>query len=346
MEVSSVEKIFSILSSRHEKILKISNALQRLNFECKLFYADTFADCHSYLQKKLDNVLQHKLSADYLKKLSAQAKQEIAEYNPNKILFINSPLPEDTVQEIVSDGKPCYFYYVDPVEDVEKFKSKKSNCYIGLYDINSYKKLSSAGIKNVKFLPLGYNCDYENVPKMAKDIDIFWVGTPNKARLKILSAIAKKAKADGWIFQCYSPFWGWQYFWKKWIFQVKYPELYRCAVNQELVSKEVAEKYSRSCICLNIHNANIDSFNPRTYEILASGGFLLTDERKEYDGLVPGEDFACYSSVEDMIEKIEYYLNHNEEREQMVARGKTKIFGKRTVSESVRQLFEMCCDKH
>lgn len=336
-----MEKVFSVLSRRHEEILKISAAVQSLNYDCKIFYADTFADCHSYLQKKIDNLLCHKLSAKYWKKISDQAKKEIEEYNPDKILFINSPLPDDTVQEIISAGRPCYFYYVDPVENIEKFKREKNFCGIGLYDINSYKKLTAAGIKNIKFLPLGYNCDYENVPSMEKDIDIFWVGTPNKARLKILSAIATDARINGWNFQCYSPFWGWQYFWKKWIFRFKYPDLYRCAVNQELSSKKVAEKYSRSRICLNIHNSNIDSFNPRAYEILSVGGFLLTDERKEYDGLTPGEDLACYLSAEDAVKKADYYLQHGEEREEMAKRGMSKIIGKRTVSESLRQLFEM-----
>ena len=340
-----MEKIFSVLSKRHEEILKISDAVKNLNFECKIFYADIFADCHSYLQKKLDNLLQHKLTAAYLKQISEQVQKEIAEYNPDKILFINCPLPDDVVQKIISGGKPCYFYYVDPVENLEKFQNKKNNCCVGLYDINSYKKLNAAGFKNIKFLPLGYNCDYENVPKAEKNIDVFWVGTPNKARLKFLSAIAKKSREKNWIFQCYSPFWGWQYFWKKWIFRVKYPELYRCAVNKELSSKEVAEKYSHAKICLNVHNSNIDSFNPRAYEILAGGSFLLTDERKEYDCLEVGKDLEIYSSVADMLEKIEYYLKNDEEREKIADCGRKKILGRRTVSESIKQLFKMCCVK-
>ena len=339
-----MEKVFATLSRRHEEILKISAAVRNLNCDCKIFYADTFADCHSYLQKKFDRLLQHKLSAEYLKKISNQVQKEIAEYNPDKILFINSPLPDHIVQKIISDNHKCYFYYVDPIENAEKFKREKNNCCIGLYDINSYKKLLAIGVQNIKFLPLGYNCDYENAPQLEKDIDIFWVGTPNKARLKILSAVAAKAKENGWIFQCYSPFWGWEYFWKKWIFRFKYSELYHCAVNQELSSKEVAEKYSRSCICLNIHNSNIDSFNPRAYEILASGSFLLTDERKEYDGLVPGEDLAYYSSIEDLLEKADYYLQHGEEREKIAKCGQSKIIGKRTVSESIKQLFDTPCD--
>ena len=213
--VINLKKVFVILSRRHEEILKISAAVKGLNYDCKIFYADAFADCHSYLQKKIDQLLQHKLSLAYQKKLSVQVKKEIAEFNPDKILFINSPLPDDTVQEIISGKKVCYFYYVDPIENVAKLASRKNNCCIGLYDINSYKKLTAAGFSDIRFLPLGYNCDYENTSSATKDIDIFWIGTPNKARLKILSAIATYAKANDKIFQCYSPYWGFEYFWKK-----------------------------------------------------------------------------------------------------------------------------------
>ena len=333
-----MKKVLVILSKRHEEILKISLAVQSLNFECRIFFADKFADCHSYPKKKLDEILNHKLSVEHLKKLGEQVNAEISAYRPDKILFINEPLPFESTRKIISVGIPCYFYYVDPIESVEHFKNRPANCFMGFYDINSYEKLREVGVKNIKFLPLGYNCDYENISKTTKTVDIFWVGTPNKSRLKILSAIAKQAEEEGWIFQCYSPFWGWEYFWKKQIFRVKYPSLYRCAVNRELTSKEVAEKYSGSKICLNVHNANIDSFNPRTYEILATGSFLLTDTRKYYDELIPGEDLVCYSSIEDVLQKIEYYLSHDDEREKIASCGRKKVIGRRTVAGSVGQL--------
>ena len=67
----------------------------------------------------------------------------------------------------------------------------------------------------------------------------------------------------------------------------------------------------------------------------------MTDERKELDGLLPGEDLICYSDVEDMLEKIEYYLVNDDEREKIADCGRNKIIGKRTVTESIRQLLEI-----
>ena len=46
-----MKKVLVILSKRHEEILKISLAVQSLNFERRIFFADKFADCHSYPKK-------------------------------------------------------------------------------------------------------------------------------------------------------------------------------------------------------------------------------------------------------------------------------------------------------
>ncbi|OIK08605.1 hypothetical protein BIV60_25690 [Bacillus sp. MUM 116] len=52
----------------------------------------------------------------------------------------------------------------------------------------------------------------------------------------------------------------------------------------------------------------------RTYEILASGGFLLTSDTDAVRKLfTPGEDLIVSSNPEETLELIRYYLNHPEE---------------------------------
>ena len=53
------------------------------------------------------------------------------------------------------------------------------------------------------------------------------------------------------------------------------------------------------------------------------------------------KDLVCYLNAEDMLEKIEYYLVHDDEREKIAGCGKNKIIGKRTVSGSISQLLEI-----
>ncbi len=56
----------------------------------------------------------------------------------------------------------------------------------------------------------------------------------------------------------------------------------------------------------------------RTLEIPACGGFMLHERSDEVLELFEeGKDVACFSTPQELKEKINYYLNHEEERMQM-----------------------------
>jgi len=64
----------------------------------------------------------------------------------------------------------------------------------------------------------------------------------------------------------------------------------------------------------------------RVLDVLACGGFLLTnyqDEIAEY--FADGTELVIYSDLDDMCDKIRYYLEHDEEREQIAKAGQAKV---------------------
>ena len=71
-----------------------------------------------------------------------------------------------------------------------------------------------------------------------------------------------------------------------------------------------------SKINLNITSKTIQSgISLRVFDVLANQGFLITNHQPElYDYFTPGEDFVVYESQEDLLQKVEYYLTHEEER--------------------------------
>ena len=85
--------------------------------------------------------------------------------------------------------------------------------------------------------------------------------------------------------------------------------------------------YNSSKINLNITLRSIINGIPlRAFEIMGSGGFLLTNYQSEFlDYFVPGEDFDFFESPEDMIRKIDYYLEHDELRNQITQNALNKI---------------------
>ncbi len=85
--------------------------------------------------------------------------------------------------------------------------------------------------------------------------------------------------------------------------------------------------YRCSEINLNMSLRSIVSGMPyRIFEIMGSGGFLLSNYQEDFlEYFVPGEDFDYYTSYEDLMEKVEYYLSHKKERKEIARNGYEKI---------------------
>lgn len=86
---------------------------------------------------------------------------------------------------------------------------------------------------------------------------------------------------------------------------------------------EMPKVFKASRINLNITYKQITVGMPlRMLDILGAGGFLLTNYQEELvENFRPGTDCVIYESVEDAIAKAEYYLQHEEERQEIAKNG-------------------------
>ncbi len=84
--------------------------------------------------------------------------------------------------------------------------------------------------------------------------------------------------------------------------------------------------YNAAKIILNIEDdeKQVNAVSNRVPEVLACGGFVLTDWRKDLErlGLVDGESIAIYRTHDELSEKVSYYLAHPEERQRITANGR------------------------
>ncbi|MGG6269252.1 glycosyltransferase family protein [Leptolyngbya sp. AN03gr2] len=88
------------------------------------------------------------------------------------------------------------------------------------------------------------------------------------------------------------------------------------------------EDYTKAHIVLNF-SLNGDT-NRRVYEVLMAGGFLLTDRLSVQSGLFSlfeeGVHLECYNNEAELLEKIEYYLQHPDQAAQIAAAGHQKLW--------------------
>ncbi|MGN0154000.1 MAG: glycosyltransferase, partial [Lachnospiraceae bacterium] len=82
-----------------------------------------------------------------------------------------------------------------------------------------------------------------------------------------------------------------------------------------------------SKINLNMTNRPIKTGLPlRIFDIMGAGGFVLTNYQAEIPEIFEiGKDLAVYESQEDLLNKIEYYLEHDEERQAIAKNGQEKV---------------------
>ena len=90
---------------------------------------------------------------------------------------------------------------------------------------------------------------------------------------------------------------------------------------------ETPKVFACSKINLNPSLRIIQSGIPlRAFDIMGAGGFLLTNYQQELPEYFEiGKDLDVYENEEDLLWKINYYLEHEEERVQIAKNGQKKV---------------------
>ncbi len=100
--------------------------------------------------------------------------------------------------------------------------------------------------------------------------------------------------------------------------------------------------FNQSKINLQITARTIQSgLSQRIWDVLSCGGFLITNYQEEIQEYFEiGVDLEIYISEEDLINKIEYYLAHEDERRQIAKNGFEKIKNLHTIDIRLKQILD------
>lgn len=99
--------------------------------------------------------------------------------------------------------------------------------------------------------------------------------------------------------------------------------------------------FAASRINLNISLRSIHSGIPlRVLDIMACGGFVLSNWQQELaEYFTEGEELALFESREECMEKIAYYLTHEEKRKEIAVAGKRKVQELFSYEKGLERLF-------
>lgn len=218
--------------------------------------------------------------------------------------------------------------------------------YVFTHERNCVSFYESIGCANTHYLPLACNLSiFRPQPvKPAYRTDICFVGQGFNSRLALIDSIApylagKRVFIAGGL----------------WDRLKHYRQLRKQIRLGWLDIAESARYYAGAKIVINmhreadspIHNRNslgirAASINPRTYEIAGCGVMQLSDVRDDMPNYyTTGIDIATYASADDLLHKLDYYLNHEEERRAIAMRGLQRTHKEHTFLGRLQRMMDV-----
>lgn len=99
--------------------------------------------------------------------------------------------------------------------------------------------------------------------------------------------------------------------------------------------------FAHSKINLNLSLRSIHSGIPlRVLDIMACGGFVMTNCQSEIiEYFEDGRELVTFGSIEECLNKIDYYLQHDEERQTIATAGQCKVHELFTYEKGLERLF-------
>ncbi len=84
--------------------------------------------------------------------------------------------------------------------------------------------------------------------------------------------------------------------------------------------------------------ANRTGIHLRVVDVLGSGGFLLTNIQSEMQDFLKEDELATYKDTEDAVEKISFYLKHEDLRNKIAAKGHERILKDFTYEDRLNRM--------
>ncbi len=105
---------------------------------------------------------------------------------------------------------------------------------------------------------------------------------------------------------------------------------------------EMPKIFNLSKINLNMTIRPIQTGLPlRIFDILGCGGFLITNYQEELsEHFRLGTDLETYSSIDELLEKCNYYLTHNDVREKIASNGLCRVREHHTYYHRIKNMLE------
>ena len=292
-----------------------------------------FMDCSDYretfesIKKSVKGTARaERLESEFVSFLSDLAVVRAGEFGAHLMFAMaQAPLHEGAIRRMRSSGMVTAFWFVENYRHLEYWRqmAPEYDFFFTIQRDAFFRELDSLGVRNYACVPVG--CDPEihrplELDGEERDVygsDVSFAGAAYHNRLVTFEALADKD-------------------FKLWGIGFAASSLLRPLIQNDgkpFTTEEMIKIFSGTRISMNLHSstqsdcvdAEPDFINPRTFELAASGAFQLVDERAGLDEMFdPGREIVTFTDAADLRRKVEYYLEHEDERRAIADRARAR----------------------
>jgi spore maturation protein CgeB len=203
-------------------------------------------------------------------------------------------------------------------------------------DMGMEEKLRYCGAKRTDFWPLGSFdalCDPSkteaDILSAQRDIDVIFIGSLHVNKMPLLAAV-KKALGTRLRFH------GLASFKKNVYFNIKYGFPGWVTL---LPFTDYVPLYQRAKIGINVHNRGDYTVGGyRMFDLPANGVMQISDGGQYLEQFYSvGEEVISYGKIDELVDKVKYYLVHDEERERIAINGFKRVQKDYKIAELLRK---------
>jgi spore maturation protein CgeB len=322
-------------------------ALRRLGHLVEVFEAPDFHPAYQALERLrvTSDRLQY-LENTYLHMLAQAVLAKVETFEPDLVLALaQAPLTIQALKRLRRDKVATAMWFV---EDYRLFTYWQA--FAPHYDLFAViqkdpflAELEALGQNNALYLPLAADPEFHRTldltPAQRKEfgaaVSFMGAGYPNRR-----AAFHKLARPG---FKIWGTEWEGD--------PVLWPYVQRQGAR--ISSEDCVAIFNATDVNLNLHSSIQaertvtcgDFINPRTFEVAACGAFQLVDRRTLMPGAFAEDELATFTSLAELSEKIEYFLEHPEERQAYAQRGQARVLAEHTYDRRMDALLDFAASR-
>lgn len=324
-----------------------SAALRSMGHVVEEFDAPAFHGAFSALPNlRVTASRLEQLEGSFLQVISQAILAKVETFEPDLVLALaQAPMSRTLLRRLKREGIPTAMWFV---EDHKIFTYWRA--FAPLYDVFAViqrspflEELAAIGQPNAVYLPMAALPDFHRPQELSAleqrtfgaDIGFLGAGYPNRR-----VAFRPLAHRDFKI-------WG-----------TEWDGESQLAANVQrggarISAADSVKIYNATRININLHSSvqardlvpQGDFVNPRTFELAAMGAFQLVDTRACMVDMFASDELATFSSAAELYEKIDYFLQHPEERAAYAVRARQRVLAEHSYQHRMQNLLNFVGEK-